>query len=770
MSHGPADTWLVAALGGAERVALLGPGWDAVAAALVHQGVAVVADRPVDGVDVGVLAADAAVAPQDAVGVSPWRADDLARAVAATDGVVVTRLDVAVPVDAGGLTRPWPLRHRADVLVDETWVGHWDRCDQDVLDLPRRLADALAAAAAGLRARADAAVAARDHAARSSAADRSRAGSAEARARTTATLTDRWMATHEALQADGRPDPDAGPEEAAVAPAPDGGVRGLLRALGRSGRPGTSEVAPAPAAAPVDTGGLPGPGWRVAVVGEVARAWLGGWVHAVALEPVALSAEALVEAVDGHLDVLAIGPVEHGRQAAVASLADQAQRVGATVVGVIDGGLPWPGFVDLCDVVVTSDPDRAGPRQVAVAAPVDPRVVNPVGFRSRAEGLVTPVTGAARDLADVREALARLQVDSEPIGSGCDRGFGPDVAARAAGLRRTRGVVDVPAAHTSHAEHARTLVGLAAAGVPVVAPALPDAVADLLGPTLARQLAGARLAELDDPHAREHLSVRQRRAALWDHTIEARWRRLAPALDLVAPTRPPVSVVVVTNRPGHLAHCAGELARQSYRPMEVVLGVHGSHFTRADVDAFVATTGVPTRVVAVDGHRTLGEGLTQACRAASGELVVKWDDDDFYGPDHVVDLVQALDYSGATIVGKGSEFVHLGQLDITIRRFVGNAETGSRSLAGGTLALRREHLAAAGWWRRVPRGVDQSLLDDVERLGGRIHRTHGFGFTLARRAEGHTWTVDLDYFLGQSQAQWRGLARDAAGLDDRVLP
>ncbi len=114
--------------------------------------------------------------------------------------------------------------------------------------------------------------------------------------------------------------------------------------------------------------------------------------------------------------------------------------------------------------------------------------------------------------------------------------------------------------------------------------------------------------------------------------------------------------------------------------------------------------------------------------------------------------------------------MHLDHLDLTIRRFVGGAESGSRSLAGGTLALRRDDLAAVGWWRRIPRSVDQRLLDDVVRHGGTVHRTHGFGFVLARRAAGHTWSVDLDYFLRQAQAQWRGLARDVAGLDDRVLP
>ena len=37
----------------------------------------------------------------------------------------------------------------------------------------------------------------------------------------------------------------------------------------------------------------------------------------------------------------------------------------------------------------------------------------------------------------------------------------------------------------------------------------------------------------------------------------------------------------------------------------------------------------------------------------------KVDDDDRYGPEHIWDLVLARQFSGATVVGKGAEFVYL---------------------------------------------------------------------------------------------------------------
>ena len=753
-------TWTVAALAAVDDVLLLGPGWDPVADALVHQGIRVSTDAG-DGRshEAVVLTLDHPGRLEDALRTRPRR--------------VVTRLDADGAGDVPGLVRDWPLALEMERVTDDGWWAAWTIDDTPSLGLAVALTRALASSATGHRAGAHAARAAAEEARRAEANAHRRAGLAEGRARATAALTDRWASTRDGLEdalretARARAD---GPREARTRTDATGralaGPRRLLH-LRRSGP--ETEADPDGRATPAGVlHGVPGPGWRVAVVGGAAASWLGGWVDVTVLDPDNLPLGALVDA-DDHLDVLVLGRVDAPHRPDAARLADEARHADVQVVGVADGGIPWRGFTDLCDVVVGDDPDRSGPRLVTTPAPVAPHQVNPVGFRARTDGLVTLVTGSVRDLGEVRRAVATHGVESELRGAGTDRQLPTDPAALARQLRPTRGVLDVPEAHDSHAEHARTLVGLAAAGVPIIAPALPDAVRDLLGPALATTISSARLGDLEDVTGRERLSVRQRRAAQWHHTREARWRRLAPALDLVAPTRPPVSVVVVTNRPGHLAHCAGELARQTYRPLEVVLGTHGSAFTRPDVDRFVERTGLPVTAVPIDGHRTLGEGLNQACRRASGEVVVKWDDDDFYGPDHVVDLVLALQYSGATIVGKGSEFVHLDQLDVTIRRFVGNAESGSRSLAGGTLALRRDHLAAAGWWRRVPRAVDQRLLDDVERIGGTVHRTHGFGFVLARHSAGHTWDVGVDYFLAGSEFQWRGLAREAAGLEDQVL-
>ncbi len=750
MTAAPTTAWLVAALAGHDHVHVLGQGWDEVVGALTHQGVEVTTD----GADAGTATA---------VAVDLGAAGALDDAVALEPEVVVTHLDLGSVTDAGALAGTWPLALRGETSIDSTWVAAWTRTDAATHEVTRRLLTALHTTALGLRVLADAAVEDRESAARSAAVASRRQGAAEARARATSTLADRWAASQDVLVDSLVRRLDQPPATTPTAGPAASGLRALFGRGSAGGRDRAGTAAATPVPGPPAAGGSPP--WP-----DRPRSGSRAGCRPPRSPRTRRRAADLVDDVGGHLDVLVVGRVATDDRAGVVALVDRAREADAFVVGVANGGMPWAGFEDLCDVVLTDHPGRSAARTVAAPQPVDPTVVNPtLGFRWSGTGLLTVCTGEGIDPTAVTTALAAAGVDSELVGAGTDQPLPHALDERARRLARCLGVVDVPAAHATVAEHARTLVGLAAAGIAVVALDLPEEVRTLLGPVLATALTDTCPTDLDDPTTRERTSVRQRRAALWTHTTEARWRRLGRALDLAVPTRPTVSAVVVTNRPTHLAHCAEQLAAQTYRPLEVVLGLHGTAFTPAQVDAFAERVQAPVTGVAIEGHRTLGEGLNVACRAAGGDILTKWDDDDHYGPDHVIDLVQALEYSGATIVGKGAEFVHLGQLDLTIRRFVGRAESGSRSLAGGTLALRREDLAAAGGWRRIPRSVDQRLLDDVERAGGRIHRTHGFGFVLERRADGHTWSVDVDYFLRQSEAQWRGLPRHVAGLDDSVL-
>ncbi|MEV0719987.1 hypothetical protein, partial [Asanoa sp. NPDC050611] len=267
-----------------------------------------------------------------------------------------------------------------------------------------------------------------------------------------------------------------------------------------------------------------------------------------------------------------------------------------------------------------------------------------------------------------------------------------------------------------------------------------------LGARARAALAPDLLAVLDapppgaDPLANEARSVRQRRAAL-------RWH----AAGLAGGALPTVTAVLATRRPELLAPVLGMLVAQTYPQLEIVVCLHGVPAPAALAEALA---GRPHQVVELPAATSFGAVLGAATACAAGTLVTKVDDDDTYGPDHVWDLVLARHYSGATLVGKGSELVLLEDRGTVLRRRAGAAEAFGEVVSGGTMLLAKGDLEAVGGWRPVPRSVDLGLIQRLVRAGGGVYRTHPLGYVYHRRATGHTWDPGEDYFLRLASTTW----------------
>ena len=343
---------------------------------------------------------------------------------------------------------------------------------------------------------------------------------------------------------------------------------------------------------------------------------------------------------------------------------------------------------------------------IAEAAPVNPRRFNPAGF--------LPVGSSA---------------EVEPV---------PDLswpedrvrAARAALASRMERVHDLASA--------ATLLELTASGVVVVVDDTTGAER-WLGARLAALVGGVDAQRLKDPTYRESVSVAQRRATHADHALPARLRQIRVAAGLPVMPTPTVSVVVSTNRPSMLDRIIANVALQDHPNLELILALHGDGFVNGPP---ANPDGIAMTVLRFPADAVFGHVLSEASARADGEWVTKMDDDDWYGAEHVSDLVLAAGYTGADLVGKGSEFVYLEGSDVTIRRGLGAGEATSRTLSGGTLLVRSSVLREVDGWRGLPRGVDVALIDDVASAGGVIWRTHPFGYLLRRSTGQHTWNVD----------------------------
>lgn len=505
-------------------------------------------------------------------------------------------------------------------------------------------------------------------------------------------------------------------------------------------------------------------GLRVGYLGRTARRWLGSRVHAVDVGPDWVPAE---EA-EHWIDVLVVdGDAIHPQGEDLRRIVADARSGGVHTIGFqsLNKGRQFSGLVDL---TVAGAGHAAITADVQLAPLVDLARVSPIGgvreidtaplvaMSSRRRG--TP-RETMRSFERVLDIALPSSARTQWILNFGDLGSVPDIAPVLDHLRSAWGVVDHDALHVSPEARPQYLAQLAIAGIPF---RLLDGPSTTLAASIGRELlevSSGPVDDLFDPDGRERLSVAQRRIALSRFTDWERWEDLADLLHLRLRTRPTISVVLATNRPAQLDHAIRQVKLQNYEPIELILVLHGEQF--GDDAAQRVMQRYPTaRCVRAGQDVAFGSALNLGAEVATGELITKMDDDDWYGVDHLWDLVHAMEYSGATLVAKAAEWVYLSALDLTIRRFREGGESFSTTVAGGAMMLRRSDFVAVGGFRRARRHVDLGLINDVGRLGGDIYRTHGFGYLLNRNASGHTWDVGVDYFVDQSTTQIRGWSAD----------
>ena len=431
----------------------------------------------------------------------------------------------------------------------------------------------------------------------------------------------------------------------------------------------------------------------------------------------AASARVEPPAGDRHTDLLLLDSRQDGRSPEPAS-----------------GGSPPPAVAVLSEMHP----------QMAVPA-FDPVAVNPVGW--------TPDHEPGPDVLQTRWPTAgpdpaRLHLDRDLLD----------------GLRRLHHVVDSGDGLGDTAQRAGTLAALAAAGVVIRVAGDDPSLRLALGAQLHDLMSSEAVARADS-HQREQTSISMRRLALRDHSLRARARQILATQGLEPPL-PEVSVLLATRRPELLGAALKAVRAQNYPRLELVLALHGGGFGSDDrVAALVEDLDCEVRIVRAGTDQTLGAVLNAAVSASAGTLLTKFDDDDFYAPDHLWDLLLAREYSTATLVAKAPEYIYLSQDDSTVRvskmreRFVPRPMA-----AGGVLMISRQDLDDAGGWRRVPRAVDTALAQDVARVGGSIYWTHGAGYLRVRQGDSHTWRVNDSFFTERACGTRQGRDLEFAGF------
>lgn len=260
---------------------------------------------------------------------------------------------------------------------------------------------------------------------------------------------------------------------------------------------------------------------------------------------------------------------------------------------------------------------------------------------------------------------------------------------------------------------------------------------------------------------RERMVHRAQRRIWENHTYHHLAVTIANKLgfDVPADETPEVSIVCPTNRDTSLEQLLTQVAHQNYPNIELIALAHGIDFDHS-VRSRAEDLGIKLKLLSASEDSTLGACLNQLVEAASGEVIAKFDDDDFYQPNYLRDQVLALRWSDADLVGKASIYFYLADSNLVVRRWHHQEHKWTNFVAGATLVgWRRTFLDTQ--FQEVRVGEDSRFLKDLEAKGKFIYSTDRFNFMATRSGTSfHTWDISDAEILSYSTVETTGLSLD----------
>ena len=264
-----------------------------------------------------------------------------------------------------------------------------------------------------------------------------------------------------------------------------------------------------------------------------------------------------------------------------------------------------------------------------------------------------------------------------------------------------------------------------------------------------------------------HLGYRE---VMLKHTYEHRAIQIANILgNNIQKDDALASIVMASNRPHFIDRIVENICQQTYSTMEaVIIAQNYSDQQLQDLENKIKSSGKKLEnlhIIRNDSEDTLGKRLNQGIALSKGEYVAKFDDDDFYFPNYLQDMLIPFKFGDYGIVGKKEIFIYLESQDKTFVRFSGQRHMETNFLTGATLVFSRTALSKLQFGD-LNRGEDSNILEQAQKLGIKMYVTDPFNFVVfrAKNINSHTWQIDDEFFTEKGKAIGNRLAVEITKL------
>ncbi|OIK14681.1 hypothetical protein BIV60_11065 [Bacillus sp. MUM 116] len=207
-----------------------------------------------------------------------------------------------------------------------------------------------------------------------------------------------------------------------------------------------------------------------------------------------------------------------------------------------------------------------------------------------------------------------------------------------------------------------------------------------------------------------------------------------------------VSIITCTIRDEFIDNVFKNYQQQTWKDKELIIILNKDSM---DIDTWKekAANYQNVRVFQLHEKATLGDCLNFGVLKAKYDIIAKFDDDDFYGPEYISSSMLAFEDEQVSIVGKGSYYIYFKNKKALVL-VPGTENSISDTVAGATLMFRKKVFEKVQF-EKVNRAEDYFFIDQSKKAGFNVYSANHFHFAVVRHdAEKHTWKVSDEDFMG----------------------
>ncbi|KJF28215.1 hypothetical protein TZ02_05890 [Clostridium aceticum] len=201
-------------------------------------------------------------------------------------------------------------------------------------------------------------------------------------------------------------------------------------------------------------------------------------------------------------------------------------------------------------------------------------------------------------------------------------------------------------------------------------------------------------------------------------------------------------MITCTNRHQFKENIFGNFHNQKYDIKELIIVLN-----KNDIDISEwkkkASQYNNIKILRLDESQPLGACLNFAISEAKYSYISKFDDDDYYAPEYLGDIMDCFKYTDADIVGKGSFYIYFEESKTLAVNSLSRENCYTNFIAGSTITAKKEVFEKVKFVTDRVGGSDTQFKKDCIANHFKIYTADRFNYVAHRRpnAQEHTWKI-----------------------------